>query len=76
MPLEDAVAIEPDRSNWLAGDLEALDLKRPFRTFPKCWHLTLLYCSHLRLGAPYVADGLALGGMTWLATATGFSAKM
>jgi len=62
VPFEAAVAIEPDRSNWLAGDLEALDLKRPLHAFPKCWHVPRLDSAHLRLGALYVAEGSALGG--------------
>jgi len=62
VPFEAAVAIEPDRSNWLAGDLEALGLKRPLHAVPKCWHVPRLDSAHLRLGALYVTEGSALGG--------------
>ncbi len=76
LPFEAAVAIGPDRSNWLAGDLEALGLKRPLHAVSKCWHVPRLDSAHLRLGALYVAEGSALGGgVTWRAASTGFSAK-
>ena len=76
VPFEAAVAIEPVQSNWLAGDLEALDLKQPPQAVPKCWHVPRLDSAHLRLGALYVVEGSALGGVTWRAASTGFSAKM
>jgi len=75
LPFEAAVAIGPDRSNWLAGDMEALDLQRPLHAVPKCWHVPRLDSAPLRLGALYVAEGSALGGVTWRAASTGFSAK-
>jgi heme oxygenase len=62
VPFEAAVAIEPDRSNWLAGDLKALGLKRPLHALPKCTHFQSLDSVPLRLGALYVAEGSALGG--------------
>ena len=62
VPFEAALAIQPDRSNWLAGDLEALDFKRPLNAIPKCWHVPFLDNAHLRLGALYVVEGSALGG--------------
>jgi heme oxygenase len=70
-PFEAAGAIGPDRSSWLAGDLEALDSRRPFHAVPKCWHVSRLDSAHLKLGALYVAEGSALGG----AASIGFSAK-
>ena len=62
VPFEAAAAIGPDRSTWLAGDLQALGSKRPFHAVPKCWHVPRLDSAHLRLGALYVAEGSALGG--------------
>ena len=62
VPFEAAMAIRPERSNWLARDLEALDIKRPLDAFPKCGHVPRLDSAHRRLGALYVAEGSALGG--------------
>jgi heme oxygenase len=62
VPFEAAAAIEPDRTNWLAGDLEALGLRRSLHALPKCPHVPRLGSAHLRLGALYVAEGSALGG--------------
>ena len=62
VPFEAATAIEPDRTNWLAGDLETLGLTRSLHTLPKCPHIPRLDSAYLRLGALYVAEGSALGG--------------
>ena len=62
VPFEAAAAIGPDRSKWLAGDLEALGLKRPLHALPRCPHVPRLDNAHLKLGALYVAEGSALGG--------------
>ena len=62
VPFEAALAIPPDRSNWLAGDLRALGLKRPPHAIPKCGHVPRLDSACLKLGALYVAEGSALGG--------------
>lgn len=62
LPFEAAVAIGPDRSNWLAGDLAALDVKRPLHAVPTCGYVPRLDSAHLRLGALYVAEGAALRG--------------
>jgi heme oxygenase len=62
LPFEAAMNIEPDRSNWLAGDLKALGLKQLLHAFPKCWHASRLTSAHFRLGALYVVEGSALGG--------------
>ena len=62
VPFEAALATGPDRSNWLVGDLEALDLKRQLHAIPKCWHVPHLDTADLKLGALYVAEGSALGG--------------
>lgn len=48
VPFEAAVAIGPDRSNWLAGDLKALDPTRPLHAVPKCWHVPRLDSAPLR----------------------------
>ena len=62
LPFEAALAIEPVRTNWLAGDLLTLELKRPLHAFPKCSHLPLLDSAQLKLGALYMVEGSALGG--------------
>jgi heme oxygenase len=62
VPFEAAMAIEPERSTWLAGDLAALDHKRPLHALPMCRHIPRLDSAYLRLGALYVAEGSALGG--------------
>jgi heme oxygenase len=62
VPFEAAMAIEPERSNWLARDLTALNHKRPLHTLPMCRHIPRLDSQYLRLGALYVAEGSALGG--------------
>jgi heme oxygenase len=62
VPFEAAMAIERDRSNWLAGDLEAMNLKRPLHALPKCSQIPRLGSTNSRLGALYVAEGSALGG--------------
>ena len=62
VPFEAAMAIEPDRSHWLARDLEALGLEPPFHGVPKCEHVACPDNVHFRLGALYVAEGSALGG--------------
>jgi heme oxygenase len=62
MPFEAAMAIEPERSTWLAGDLAALNHKRPLHALPMCRHIPRLDSAYLRLGALYVAEGSALGG--------------
>ena len=46
----------------LAGDLEALNFRRPLYAIPKCSHVPFLGSAHLRLGALYVGEGSALGG--------------
>jgi heme oxygenase len=56
VPFEAAIAIEPDRSNWLAGDLEAMNLKRPLHALPKCAQIPRLGSTNSRLGALYVAE--------------------
>ena len=62
VPFEAAMAIGPERSNWLARDLEALAIKRSLDAFPKCDYVPRLDSAHRRLGALYVAEGSALGG--------------
>jgi heme oxygenase len=62
VPFEDAAAIKPDRSKWLADDLNALGLKRPLHALPLCQQVPRLDSAHLSLGARYVAEGSALGG--------------
>ena len=62
VPFEAAAAIGPDRSKWLADDLETLGLKRPLHALPKCPHVPRFDNAHLRLGALYVVEGSALGG--------------
>jgi heme oxygenase len=62
LPFEAAMAIDPERSTWLAGDLAALGHKRPLHALPMCQHLPRLDSAYLRLGALYVAEGSALGG--------------
>jgi heme oxygenase len=62
VPFENAASIEPDRSNWLASDLEALGVKQPSHTVPECTHIPNLDSAYLRLGALYVVEGSALGG--------------
>ena len=62
VPFEAAAAIGPDRSRWLASDLEALGMERPLHTLPRCPHVPSLDSAPLRLGALYVAEGSALGG--------------
>lgn len=62
VPFEAAMAIEPERSTWLAGDLAALDHNRPLHALPMCRRIPRLDSAYLRLGALYVAEGSALGG--------------
>lgn len=62
VPFEAAAGIGPDRSGWLAADLEALGLDRPLHALPRCPHVPHLDGADLRLGALYVAEGSALGG--------------
>jgi heme oxygenase len=62
VPFEAAMAIEPERSTWLAGDLIALDPKKPLHALPMCRHIPRLDSAYLRLGALYVVEGSALGG--------------
>ncbi len=62
VPFEAAMAIEPERSTWLACDLAALGHKRPLHAVPICRHVPCLDSTYLRLGALYVAEGSALGG--------------
>ncbi len=62
LPFEAAACLEPDRSVWLADDLEALGQGGPLDAVPKCPHLPWLDTAHSRLGALYVAEGSALGG--------------
>ena len=62
LPFEAAAGIGPDRSRWLAGDLQALDLERPLHDLAKCPHVPHLDSAHSRLGALYVVEGSALGG--------------
>jgi len=42
LPFEAAADLGPDRSRWLAGDLEALGLGRPLHTLPRCPHVPRL----------------------------------
>jgi len=62
VPFEAAAAIEPDCSNWLAGDLETLGLKRSLHTLPKCPSVPRLDSAYLRLRALYVIEGSTLEG--------------
>ena len=62
VPFEAAVSIGSDRSDWLAGDLEALGVRRPLHALPKCGHVPDINNGYARLGAQYVTEGSALGG--------------
>jgi heme oxygenase len=62
LPFEAAMGIAPDRSNWLAGDLVALNSNRVLHAAPMCRHVPRLDSLYFRLGALYVAEGSALGG--------------
>ena len=62
LPFESAVTTGPDRSDWLAADLKALNLQQPLHTLTKCHHMPPMDTVYLRLGALYVAEGSALGG--------------
>lgn len=62
LPFEAAMAIGPDRSDWLAADLGALQSKRPLHSLIICADVPRLDTANRRLGALYVAEGSALGG--------------
>lgn len=66
-PFETALAVEPDRSEWLAADIEALNVEALnveacLCDVAMCSHLPQLDSTLLKLGALYVTEGSALGG--------------
>jgi heme oxygenase len=63
VPFEAAAGIEPERSRWLAADLQALGLDEPaIAGLPRCGYVPRLETEARRLGAAYVVEGSTLGG--------------
>jgi hypothetical protein len=62
VPFEAAAGIEPERSRWLAADLQALGLDEPaIAGLPRCGYVPRLETEARRLGAAYVVEGSTLG---------------
>jgi len=63
VPFEIAAGIEPERSRWLAADLQTLGLdEHAIAGLPQCGNIPRLETEPRRLGATYVVEGSTLGG--------------
>ncbi|PPQ36776.1 biliverdin-producing heme oxygenase [Rhodopila globiformis] len=63
VPFEAAAGIEPERSRWLAADLQTLGLdEAAVAALPRCGYVPRLETEARRLGAAYVVEGSTLGG--------------